>query len=196
MRVILNFGNTNLIQITGNSNYFKLSLVLFLLIGISQFLGCKVVQKNNLQSQMTKNDSLENRIDEKKTKKVTDINLEKNRSLWLESKIVDYNITVIGTKGGNIIYSKVLIEVRNGKGSLIEPIPKVDKIRLEIYRDLDTIEKFFDAIQRELENNSDVKVKYNKKFGYPEEFLVSNLKKGVDAWYGMAVKKLEIVRVN
>lgn len=177
----------------------RLKMLLMILITVFHFSGCSSAQQTDLVSPTIENkptNSSQEKVEKKQINNIADPELERNRRFWLENKIVNYNITVYGSRGGNVVFAKVLIEVRDGKGTLIEPTPEVGKIRLEIYKDLDTIDKMFDAIREGLEKGAKVEVKYNKKFGYPENFRIDYIKLGTDAWFGMKIENFEIVKSN
>src|SRR5689334_15711373 len=55
--------------------------------------------------------------------------LEKNRRLWQESKIVDYDFVETKFAGGLYLFIPVLIQVRNGKAISMNPIR--EKAQLE-----------------------------------------------------------------
>jgi hypothetical protein len=93
---------------------------------------------------------------------------EKNRKLWAESKISNYNMTVnIITITQNETAGPVLIKVRAGKPISIELLTKSDNRSVEPYNNYDTIEKIFDNIEEKIEKGDRITVEYNKKLGYP-----------------------------
>ena len=177
----------------------RLSMLLIFLIAVIQFFGCYSLQQTGPTNPTFENkpiNTFQEKVEEERINniKITDPELERNRSMWLEKNIVNYNITVSAYQGGNVIPAdSVLIEIRDGKGTLIEPTPKVDKVRLEVYKVFDTVEKMFDAIQQGFEEEAIVEVKYNKKFGYPEEMYVNYYQKGSDQYKRIKIKKFEIV---
>jgi hypothetical protein len=131
--------------------------------------------------------------------KAVNTELEKNRRLWQEKKIADYNLTASLYKGGEYRWAEpVLIKVRNAVAISIEPLNEKDKeIPVEKgiggYRELDTIAKIFDYIQKGLDEEAIVDVKYDKNYGYPKEMQVDYPKKGWDHWQRMIIRKFEII---
>jgi hypothetical protein len=131
--------------------------------------------------------------------KVVNSELEKNRRLWQEKKIADYNLTASLYKGGVYRWAEpVLIEVRNGQAISITPLDERDKempVEKGIggYKEVDTVEKMFAYIQKGLDGEADVQVKYDKTFGYPKDMRINYLKKGSDQWQTMIIKKFEII---
>jgi len=126
--------------------------------------------------------------------KIVNPDLERNRRLWLESKIINYDMTIQAHVGGNVIPAEsVIIEVRDNKSTLIEPDPRVDEVRLRTYRKYATINEMFDAIQNGFDEDAIVEVKYNTKYGYPEEWYVNYHKKGSDQYQRTMIKRFEVV---
>lgn len=178
----------------------KVIMPLIFLIAIFQVLACQSFIQTDSRKPIPENlqiNTSQKNVEERQlnNSRSIDLDLERNRRLWDEKKIIDYNITVSAGQGGNVIPAdSVLIEVRDGKGTLIEPTPKVDKMRLEIYENYDTFDKMFDAIQQGLEEGAKVDVKYNKTFGYPEDITVDDLKRGIHSWIIIKIKKFEVVK--
>jgi hypothetical protein len=130
--------------------------------------------------------------------KVVNTELEKNRRLWQEKNISDYDLTASLYKGGSSVWAEpVLIKVRNGQAISIEILEEKFKVLSDEeavggYRELDTIEKMFDYIQKGLDGEADMQVKYDKNFGYPKDIRVNYIKRGSDSWQTMIIKKFEI----
>lgn len=131
--------------------------------------------------------------------KVINTELDKNRRVWQEKKIKDYDLTASLYKGGSSVWAEpVLIKVRNGQAITIEILDDKYKVLSDEeaiggYRELDTIEKMFDYIQKGLDGEADIQVKYDKNFGYPKDMRVNYVKRGSDSWQTMIIKKFEIV---
>lgn len=177
----------------------RLTIFFIFLIISFQFSGCDrdsqadsaVLNRENQPINNLPGEGAESPVNKAKSE------LERNRRLWVEQKIVDYNFTAEASQAGmGNPADSVSIEIRDGKATLIEPTPQVNPATLQIYRDFDTIEKMFDAIKHGLENEAEVDVKYNKKFGYPEDWYVDYYKKGSDTGKGMKIKKFEVIKTN
>jgi hypothetical protein len=131
--------------------------------------------------------------------KVVNTDLDKNRRLWQEKRIGDYDLTAGLYKGGSSVWAEpVLIKVRNGKAISIDILDEKykvlsDKEAIGGYKELDTIEKMFDYIQKGLDGEADIQVKYDKNFGYPKDMRINYIKRGWDSWQTMIIEKFEIV---
>ena len=196
---------------TLNLKYFNLSknqvhqiikestLISILLLFFVELLGCYTSEQiKTSDSHITCLDQGDSEVTLNKNSagviKTIDSELDKQRRIWLEHKIVNYNITVTGFQGGNVIPPEnILIEVRNGKGVVKEMGTTHDPITLKIYEEFDTIDKMFNEIQLGIENNAEVNVQYNKKFGYPEKWFVNYLQKGTDKGKGITINKFEAI---
>jgi hypothetical protein len=131
--------------------------------------------------------------------KKIDPELEKNQKMRQEKNIADYDLTASLYKGGEYRWAEpVLIKVRNAVAISIEPLNEKDKeIPVEEgiggYRELDTIDKIFDYIQKGLDEEAAVNVKYDKNYGYPKEMQVDYIKRGTDQYQMMRIRKFEII---
>lgn len=176
----------------------RLNLTLILLIICFLFLGCHSVLQADSDSPTPENKQIktsEVKVDEQTNKtKIVDPDLEKNRRLWLESKIVNYDIVCsIDVSGITNPAKPVLIKVRDGKAISIEPISKSNTASVEMYKIFETVEKMFDKIEVESEKGAIVQVKYSKEFGYPEDIGINYASLGFNAWNGVEIKKFEII---
>lgn len=89
-----------------------------------------------------------------------------------------------------------LIKVRNGQAVSIEILDEKYKAAppeeaIRGYRQIDTLEKMFDYIQKTLDGKSEVLVRYDKDFGYPGN--VTFYKNESDEYQIMTIWKFEIV---
>lgn len=131
--------------------------------------------------------------------KIVNVDLEKNRALWIKSKILDYDIVCSIFAGAATVPAyPVLIKVRDGKAVSIEPVKKPNDGSIEIYKRFDTVDKMFDEIQQGLEKGGSIVVKvkkYNEKFGYPESFSINDIK-ATDLGIALEIHKFEIIKAN
>lgn len=125
------------------------------------------------------------------------VNLEENRSLWREKRITDYALTVSFDKSGDYREPQsVLVRVRDGQAVSTElldekykSVPFEEAIRE--YRQIDTVEKIFDYIQKALNEKAEVSVRYDKNFGYPRESSSVYINKGSGQYEFITIWKLE-----
>lgn len=119
---------------------------------------------------------------------------ERNCRLWKDGNIQNYDITVSAFQGGLYMPAQsVLIKVRDSKGTLIEPEPKVVEQRLWPYEGLHSIDEMFEAISKGIDEDAWVEVKYDEKFGYPKEWSVDNMKSS-HSWKKLVIEKFEIIK--
>ena len=131
----------------------------------------------------------------KNTPRIVDSNLEKNRRLWQESKIVDYNFVSTKFGGGTYAWVPVSIQVKNSQVISMEPVKERQLQRIDGYEDFDTVEKSFNKIQEAYDKGYGVKVTYNKEYGYPETFSIDDVK-DPDSAFSIEISKFEIVKAN
>lgn len=132
----------------------------------------------------------------KKTTNPVNAEFEKNRRLWQENKIVNYNF--VSTKFGGGIYAwvPVFIQVRNSQKVSMEPARARKELeRIDGYEDFDTVEKIFARIQEAYEKGYIVNVIYNTKFGYPERITIDDLSDAHSAFV-IEISKFEVVNTN
>jgi hypothetical protein len=124
--------------------------------------------------------------------RITNADLERNRRLWQESKIVDYNFE-IRKDYGNWMPSS--IQVKNGQVVSKQPAREKEAIDIiEELEDFETIEKAFDSIQKFYNEGCRVEVKYSKEFGYPETILYECRKAATDSVFIITISKFEIIK--
>lgn len=127
------------------------------------------------------------------------VKLEEHQRLWQENRITDYNLIVSLSKSGAYRGAEsVLVKIRNGQAISIEILDeKYKAMPLEeaicAYKQLDTVEKIFDHIQKALDEKADVYVRYNETFGYPIQSSSILFKKGLDQYESLTIWKFEIV---
>jgi hypothetical protein len=125
---------------------------------------------------------------------MVDSDLERNRGLWNEKKVTNYNLVVrFESSGFSTPASPVKIVVRNSEPVSVKAISKDDKRPLNRYTYFYKVEKMFDVIQRDLEGNGDVEVVFNSEFGYPESLNINYARNGPLSFYQLHVDKFEII---
>jgi len=92
-----------------------------------------------------------------------------NRRLWRKNNIVNYRFI------GSSKCGAVIIKVRDGKATSIEQAFKSRVgTNLDCYEKFDTVDKIFGYVQQQMENGKPLYVKYNEKFGFPEEIKIGS----------------------
>lgn len=100
--------------------------------------------------------------------------LERQKQLWSESNIPDYDFVAAKYAGGNTNQwnrSPVVIKVRGGERVSIEleAAPRGTYMeRTDGFEEVDTIDKLFAYLKKELDSGMQLEVKYDKKSGYPK----------------------------
>jgi hypothetical protein len=192
--------------------FLKLIAPVIFLITVFQLLGCSSPQQTNSENLMLVNNLTnvasenptpankpisigeENFVKEQRNRfETVAADLERNRHLWRENEIVNYDFVCSQGAGGNKAWSPALIKVREGKATLIEPASKSNIAYIDGYEKIDTVDKLFDYIRRELENGRKIEAKYNKKYGYLERVTIE-YSYAIDAWDSIIITKFEIVK--
>jgi hypothetical protein len=150
-----------------NSNFAKLTI---LLIIFTQLLGCKA--------------TFNSASDESE--------LLRNKHLWQQNNLPNYNFVIARNEGGQTIWAPVLIKVRDGKAALVVPTENVNELVKLDYSDLDNFEKVFAKIKESFDQGDRVRVTYNDKFGYPEKILIEFKGGGVDSWNSIEITRFEV----
>jgi hypothetical protein len=190
----------------------KLIALIIFLISVIQFAGCASPEQVNSENSATAikaeavcamptpdksvkiaaDENFEN--DRKNTREAVAAELERNRLLWQENKITNYNF-VCGQYAGGFENpaEPAIIKVREGKAISIEAVAKSNAPKLNGYENFDTIDKLFEYARQQLENGKILNVKYNKKLGYPE---ITSVKKSydIDDWNSINIVKFEAVK--
>ncbi len=199
----------------------KTTSLLIFLMAVFQLLSCSLPENNNSQSSMPENKPINSMSESKKPSnepaniadedfakewrskfEATSDQLERNRRLWMENKIVNYDF-VFGSVGGGVTSphdrSPVLIKIREGEVNSMDFVSKgyasksgVQKI--DGYEDFDTIDKLFNYMRQELEKKKIIFAKYNKKFGYPEEIVIIFTRAVNHNGYVIQSSKFKIIR--
>ena len=177
-----------------NSTNFKLCVFVITLFTCLIFTGCQPLQQKteadvSVYEQKKKPDNKNANVEEDDLISVDD--LRQARNLWLEKKIVNYNMTVRYEPHGDPSASPVLIKVRNNQAVSTKPISENDRRSLAHYPIFETVEKTFDIIQQELDNQAEVRGAFNPKLGYTERLFVRI--KNSTGYYRLSVDKFEII---
>lgn len=189
-----------------------ISIISFLILPffVFQFTGCSSVQptvSNNLLSVSTPSptplefpkDNNSYSVNEDFKEKwrneynATLAEIEQNRRLWQKNRIVNYSFVCQQFAGGMNGWGEVVIKVRESENVLIERTEKDSPAKIDGYENFDTIDRIFNYLNQELDKGRLVKVKYNKELGYPEELSI-NYSFNIDAFYGVFVRKFEIIK--
>lgn len=166
---------------------FRINFCLVLLFAVFLFSGCPKVIKIFPSDNFTK--EARSKYD------ATVLELERNRKLWRESKIENYNFDTdyhVGTWLST--FPAAAIKVREGKLISMEKISEDNPTEFSEYqKKATTIENTFDLIKQELDENRMVNVKYNEKMGYPEQIDIT-FSSAIDSSGVFFLKKFEIVK--
>jgi hypothetical protein len=103
----------------------------------------------------------------------TSAELYRNRNLWRDSRILNYNFTAVKvTDGGFETWDPgpVTIKVQGGAAAAIESrwISEGHRAGTEGFKDIDTIDKLFDFLRHELEAGKMLEVDYDARTGCPK----------------------------
>ena len=160
--------------------------------------SAKVVSATPTPEQTPKSIADENFEKEWKSKfDASTAELERNRRLWQESKINNYDFVIVKYAGGvtnDWQASPILIKVREGEKFSTEAAKKGYDFRIDSYTDFDTIDKFFNYLRQQLEKGKIIYVEYDKKFGYPIKIIHIKDSYEIHGYRNIAVEKLEIVK--
>lgn len=131
----------------------------------------------------------------------TATDLEKHRQLWQEKQIVNYDFVVRKSAPGvwsGWMRAPVLIKVRGDEKISIEQVEKgEDTVVSETdgFEDFDTIDKLFNFLRQELEKGRMLRIKYNKKMGYPEHTSIHGSYE-IHGYVNIAIEKFKISKEN
>jgi hypothetical protein len=181
--------------------------LMIVLITVIQFSGCSLTQQTTSADKLAKvvsvtptpeitPKSIADENFEKEWKGKYDVvvtELERNLSLWKESKIINYDFVVHKSAGGVNGWTPALIKVREGVITSVESTSKPDYLKIDGYEDFNTINKMFEYLRQELEKGRIIKVEYNEKFGYPKRIDIM-YSYGMDTSIYLDVKKFEVIK--
>ena len=130
------------------------------------------------------------------------VKLDTNRKLWRESNIVNYDFVSEKPDPGGVTNTwqraPVLIKVRNGDQISIEMLSKKDEYaemyrRTDGFEDIDTIDKLFAYLRKELDGGRILSARYDKKFGYPKDASLE-FTFATHAILSIKISKFEIIK--
>ncbi len=122
--------------------------------------------------------------------------IERNRRKWQESKIENYSFEIAKYAGGTTNpwnRRPFLIKIQNGEKT-IEKIEKGYDEETDGFEDIDTIDKLFNYLRKELENGKIIEAKYHKKFGYPKEVFIIYTYEHNHNSHNIFISKFEVLR--
>lgn len=102
------------------------------------------------------------------------VKLEYNQKRWAGNSIANYDFVVGKMMGGHTSpwnQSPVVIKVRDGQKISIElesQSDKTDMARTDGFEEIDTIDKMFDYMRRELDGGKMLEVEYDEQLSYPK----------------------------
>lgn len=167
---------------------FRISLCLVLLFSVFLFASCS--------DKVIKIFPSDNFTKEARGKyEASFAELERNRQLWQESKIENYDFEIAYNTMVGCTCSPVKFKVREGKMISIEEDPKNRAYNSGYYKPekKETIEKVFDFILQALDDDQIIDAQYNQKFGYPEQVTITS-SFNVDARSFFYITKFEIAK--
>jgi hypothetical protein len=120
--------------------------------------------------------------------------INKNRLLWQENKISNYDFVCEQFRGGMYGYPRVVVKVRDGKPFSLEGTENLDLTmnKIDDYDKMGSFENMFDFLQAELEKGRILTVKYNK-LGYPQVVDILYFY-GIHGSKRVQVSKFEIIK--
>jgi hypothetical protein len=149
------------------------------------FIVCLTFATNSACS-ISKNKSLD-------ASQIVCADLLRNRLLWSQKNIVDYDMVIRYLPHSPLpAASPVLIKVRNNKAVSIEPVSPNTRGTLVFYSIFETVDKMFERIRKDLEEEAQVKVLFNAELGYAEKVYVTP--RLSDAYYELHIDKFDIVK--
>lgn len=173
-------------------NFLNLYVGLLLLIAVFPAVGCEETLRSGSIEPAAKNENKTVDPAGQKEKRIPDPELEKNKLLWKQSNISDYKFVSSRLQGGVSGWVPVLIEVKSGKAVSMKPAQKPAELeRTDGYEDFDTVEKMFAEIQKHIDNGDNVRITYNKEFGYPERITIVPKAGPVDSQFTIEITKFK-----
>jgi hypothetical protein len=128
--------------------------------------------------------------------KIVNPELEKNRRLWREKKIADYNFVVWKLDGQSTDWLPSQIQVRNNQMISKKPLGALGpKTKIDDYRDFETIEETFETIRQAYDKGQAVTVTYHGEFGYPEKTIINTMS-ATDQAFSIEISKFELAGSN
>jgi len=170
-------------------SFLQVTATVIFLISVVQFLACSLSQQPNLKELTSVNKpstnkpmniAEENFANAWKSKfDETAAELERNRNLWKQNQIADYDFVVSKSAHGYTdkwTRLPVLIKIRDDEKISIEKVEKdkdyVIYSRTDGFENFDTVDKLFNYLRQELEKGRILGIKYHKDLGYPKNVVI------------------------
>ena len=124
------------------------------------------------------------------------LEFERNRRIWRESKISDYEMVIEGEYGMQVPEKPVVIRVKASQSEFIKALKgKQEPAFAFVYKEAgcDTVEGLFEraALLLQKRNLKNLKIEYDSALGYPKEIGVYT---GQDDGEFTRVKSLKIIK--
>jgi hypothetical protein len=196
------------ILVTGASKIYGMNLttssqILICLITIVFLLqGCSTIQLSNPETESrfenkdfsNKPVNLNNSEERQKFEEISR-EVEKNRSVWKEKNISDYDFVCErhgeGSGGDFIVATKVRRNqtLHVNKDNNMFSVKDINDF--PYYKEINSIEKMFDYIQGMLEEGYRIKVTFDNQYGFPEQI---EIKMDGSGWVNIKIKQFQIVK--
>ncbi len=171
----------------------SINTFLICLLFVTSFSGCASIFENKSKNSRFENQdfsnkpvNLNNEQDRQKFEEISS-ELEKNRNLWREKNIFNYDFEVQRLAEGVGGDFTLTFKVRNN-----ETLPiKTDYPYPDRYEDINSIEELFDYSQQMLERGNSVSIAFNQEFGFPEHVGISG---GGTSWVSIYIRKFQIIQ--
>ncbi len=175
--------------------------ILVCLFFVLSFSACASIFENKSKNSRFENRDFSNKpvnlnnAEERQKFEEISREIEKKRSLWRERNISDYDFVCERFAEGVGGDFTVAIKVREN-----ETLPvKKDNNRFSVkdindfpyYKEINSIEKLFDYVQRMLEEGYRVRVTFNNQYGFPEQTRITT---GGNGWVSVNIKQFQIVK--
>ncbi|MEP6705729.1 MAG: DUF6174 domain-containing protein, partial [Acidobacteriota bacterium] len=123
-----------------------------------------------------------------------DAKWKENLDLWQSHAMTDYDFVVKRFRDPNYSHVPFLIKVSNGETVYLESSRENAGLELtDGYGEVASGSKMFDMIRNACSNGTDVKVEYDKEFGYPTTINVPLQKEGVHSVDRYVIEKFNQV---
>lgn len=118
---------------------------------------------------------------------------DQNIAKWKAAGIKNYDFTASLIEGGARGYAyPVIISVREGSYVSIKAVKKDNLAGMKGYEEFNTVEKMFEVIRSHLTDEFPAKVRYNEKYGYPENIIIGN-PRFIDAWRSFEISNFSVL---
>lgn len=150
---------------------FRMSLYWFCLIAALHFTGCFL--KNGINA--------------------TADEVERNRRLWQESKIENYDFEIERHAEGMGGDWTLNFNVRNNETLPVKTKNKLDYPPAFQHENINSVRKLFDYVQQQsVKEDQNVSVAFDEKYGFPKQIRITSKKS--NGWLSIEVKQFEVVK--